>query len=171
MTPKTLLSAAAAGACMALAACQHLMIVPPAPPSRTDCSGGGICKVDIVPDGSCTGPTCTGVSPDVKFTSTGLVRVLWKLPPQYGFCTLKGDGVFLKSGEKDDGQFEDPYATDDDVHGNKPDSPKACHQLRVFHWRALNTAAGNRYQYEVKFHDVRTGKGYSFVVDPWIINN
>ena len=170
MNPKTLVSAAVAGACMALAACQHPLTPPaPPPPSRADCAGGGTCKVDVVPAASCTGSPCTGTAPDVKFTSAGAVRVLWKLPAHYGFCPVHGDGVFLKPDQKDDGQFEDPYATDDEVNGTKPTAIKGC--PRVFHLRALNTAAGKKYEYLVKFHDLQTGKGYSYVIDPWIINN
>jgi hypothetical protein len=168
MNPKTLVYAAVAGACMVLAACHHAVTPPaPPPPSRASCAGGGMCKVDVVPAEVCIGSPCTGTSPDIKFTSAGDVRVLWKLPPNYGFCPLQGDGVFLKANEKDDGQFEDPYATDDEATGGKPPAIKGC--SRVYHWRALNTAAGKKYEHLLRFHDLRTGRLH--VIDPWIINN
>lgn len=129
------------------------------------CRNVNQCTVNVV------NPVCgvTGCTASVDFDVTILergknnFRVTVVLPTGYGFCDTAGDGVWLKTVDRDE-QFEKPRA-------DKPSGTGPC-KFKEFQLTAKNNKSlpdpKDWYEYKIMFHDEAGTKLY--IVDPYIMN-
>ncbi len=152
---------------VAVAGCSQAQRPEPVSPItvRSPCNGGNRCTVDVAatpPGASCT---ITAPSPGealvVNRAANGTnVKIVWNLPPGFGFCP--GDGVSFKDASD---QFTEGFATDD-ANGGDDHHPGGC--KRHFRWNNRNTSTG-QWRYGLKFTHAASGKPCT--LDPWVVNN